>query len=192
MYRAITWKALREGVDLQDEAAVAAVADGMQPDLTCSPDGSAVSVDGVDVTKAIRTPELTAQVRHVASNPLARQRAGAWQRKLAEAGGIVAEGRDVTTVVFPDADVKFYLDASVEVRAGRRGRELAEKGHDVDMEGLRRAIVARDKSDTERDVAPLKRADDAIYIDSSRMTADEAVDRMAGEVEARTGWKPAR
>ena len=186
MYRAATWKALREGIDLSDEAALADLVQGMRVDLHDSPAGVVVLADGIDVSKAIREPELTAQVKYLARMPAVRKWVGAWQRKFGENGGIVAEGRDMTTVIFPDADVKFYLDASVETRARRRFDELQGRGQDVDLQELQREISERDRSDREREAAPLRRADDAVYVNTTGLTVEEVINRLIAEVEART------
>ena len=191
MYRAVTWKALDEGVDLADEPAVAAVADAMHLEMSCSPEGATVRVDGTDVTEAIRDPELTANVVYIARAPTVRERVSAWQRRIGQDGGIVAEGRDLTTVVFRDADVKFYLDASPDERAKRRALELKAKGLDVDLDRVREEIIERDRTDVERDVAPLRRADDAICIDTTGLTIEQTVAKLVDEVTARTGWQAA-
>jgi len=187
MYRAATWKALRESVDMNDEAALAALVQGMHVELLESAAGVVVLADGIDISKAIREPELTARVKYLARTPAVRKMVGAWQRKFGENGGIVAEGRDMTTVIFPDADVKFYLDASVETRARRRFDELQGCGRDVDLDELQREISERDRSDCERETAPLRRADDAVYVDTTGLTIEEVIGRLIAEVEARTG-----
>jgi len=187
MYRAATWKALRESVDMNDEAALAALVQGMHVELLESAAGVVVLADGIDISKAIREPALTARVKYLARMPAVRKMVGAWQRKFGENGGIVAEGRDMTTVIFPDADVKFYLDASVETRARRRFDELQGCGRDVDLDELQREISERDRSDCERETAPLRRADDAVYVDTTGLTIEEVIGRLIAEVEARTG-----
>jgi cytidylate kinase len=189
MYRAVTWKAIQQGVDLASEQALAAVADSMHVDLPCASNQERVLADGIDVTQAIRTPELTAKVFYAARSPEVRKRVGRWQRKFGEAGGIVAEGRDMTTVIFPDADVKFYLDAAVDERARRRCDELRAKGEPADFQTVRRELVERDRSDLERAVSPLRRADDAVYVDTTNLLIDQTLARLVAEVEARTGWR---
>ncbi len=187
MYRAATWKVLRDGVDLNDEAALAAVVENMRVELLESAAGVVVLADGIDISKAIREPELTARVKYLARMPAVRKGVGAWQRKFGENGGIVAEGRDMTTVIFQDADVKFYLDASVETRARRRFDELQGCGQDVDLDELQREISERDRSDCERETAPLRRAHDAVYVDTTGLTIEDVVNILIAAVEARTG-----
>lgn len=191
MYRAATWNAMRAGVTLTDEAAASAATGGLHVELRETPDGPQVLADGEDVTQAIRRPELTANVRHLARMPAVRKIVNSWQRRFAEGGGFVAEGRDMTTVVFTDADVKFYLDASVQVRARRRLEQLNESGRQADPAELEREIAERDRTDCERAAAPLRRAEDAVYIDTSAMTFDAVVGRLLAEITDRTGVKPA-
>lgn len=155
--------------------------------------GQRVLVNGTDVTASLYTPEISEQAASLSRRPEVRAFADALQRAQAERGPLVVEGRDAGTVVFPDADCKFYLDASLEARARRRLAELAERsdvgaghgarGPDPELEATRSAIHARDVADQTRPVAPLARTDDARYVDSSEMTVDEVVARMAEEVE---------
>jgi len=172
MYRALTLKALQEGVDLEDERALRRLLDSMKIELTL--DGRVI-VDGADWTRAIRAPEVTEKTFYAARSPLVREKMVELQRGFGK-GGVVAEGRDMTTVVFPDADRKFFLDASLEVRARRRQKQLRESGEELPLEKIMADIRDRDEKDMTRDVAPLRRADDAIYLDTSNMTLDEVVD----------------
>ena len=175
MYRAVTLAVLRRQIDPDDDDAVAAVARGMALHI----DDHGVIVDGVDGTTAIRGPQVTALVSKVAANPGVRadlvQRQRAW---AAEAGGGVIEGRDIGSVVFPDAELKVYLTADPEVRAQRRSKELT----DLDYETVAADMARRDALDQGRDTGPLTRADGAIELDTSDMTVDEIVDELARRI----------
>jgi cytidylate kinase len=182
MYRALGWKARREGVDLADEAGLASLCS--RTDVTIRNDNAnpRVFVDGVDVSGDIRTPEMGMIASAVSKSPAVRARLLALQRELGKHGGVVMDGRDIGTVVFPDADRKFFLEAIPEERGKRRYRELAAKGMDVDQSTITREIRERDVQDRGRALAPLKQADDAVLIDSSKMGIDEVVARMLSEV----------
>ena len=174
MYRAVGWKALREGVALDDEPAVAALADR----ATLETNEERVVIDGHDVTRAIRTPEIDRAATAVARLPRVREILVARQRSLGRGGGVVMEGRDIGTVVFPDADVKVYLDASAEERARRRANDPAHSGGQDTLVGVQRDLQARDRSDSTRAVAPLAVADDAIYVDTTELAIDDVVERV--------------
>jgi cytidylate kinase len=182
MYRSIGWKARRDSVDPANEAALSELCS--RTEVTIKQDNSDLRffVDTVDVTGLIRTPEMGMMASAVSKSPAVRARLLTLQRELGRHGGVVMDGRDIGTVVFPDADVKFYLDASAEERGKRRYRELKAKGMDVDVETITREIEVRDRQDSQRDLAPLKRADDAILIDSSRLSIDEVLDLMLNEI----------
>ncbi len=186
MYRAVTWAALRDGVDLTDERRLARVIDGHAFAFDAAQGEMKVLIDGTDITGRIRDPELTASVRHVASSPMMRAKLVEMQRQFAQRRvRVVTEGRDQGTVAFPDAAVKFYLVADATERARRRKAELDAKGMDADMEQLREAILARDASDENRAVGPLKPASDAILIDTTKLSIEEVVARVADRVKAR-------
>lgn len=174
MYRAVGWKALAEGLSPDDEPAVAALAS--RADIVV--EGGVVSIDGHDVTRAIRTPEIDKAATSVARLPKVREVLVARQRAYGSAGGIVMEGRDIGTVVFPDADVKIYLDASEEERARRRATDPAHTGSKAGQAAVAEAIKARDTADTTRAASPLTPAPDAIRIDTTRMPIHEVVDRV--------------
>lgn len=167
MYRAVTWKARRQG--LTDPAAIAAMIRATRLEIGMD----RVLCDGEDVTRAIREPEVTAAVGRIASSAECRAELVRLQRELGASGGLVTEGRDQGSVVFPDADHKFYVDASVEVRAARRHRE--EGG---DLDAIRRSIEARDAEDRARPVGPLVRPEGAVVVDTSGLTLEEAVARI--------------
>lgn len=178
MYRALTWRALDLGADLADEDQLRRILDAMR--LEMPPDGR-VLVDGRDVTREIRDPEVTRQTFYSARSRRVREKMWALQRALG-AGGCVAEGRDMGTVVFPDADKKFYLDARIEVRAGRRQRQMAESQAPPPLEEILADLKERDQKDLSRTVAPLKKADDALHVDTSDMTFDEVVSLLEKRV----------
>jgi cytidylate kinase len=182
MYRAVGWKAQREGLSLDDEGAVAALAG--RADIVV--DGSSVSIDGHDVTRAIRTPEMDKAAAAVARLPKVREALVARQRAMGEGGGVVMEGRDIGTVVFPDADVKIYLDASEEERARRRANDPAHTGSRVGQAAVAEAIKARDTSDTTRAASPLTLAADAVHIDTTSMPIHEVVDRVMQIIRRKT------
>ncbi|MDI6900494.1 MAG: (d)CMP kinase [Anaerosomatales bacterium] len=182
MYRAVAALALDRGIDLADEAALARLAEGEvitfgHPAGDPVPD--TVHIGGTDVTAAIRTPEADAAVSAVARVPGVRAAMVAQQRRLAGASDTVVEGRDIGTVVFPDAPVKAYLTASAEERARRRHGELAERGHALEERAVHEGIEARDSADSTRAASPLAVADDAVVVDTTGMSVDEVVERVA-------------
>ena len=166
MYRAVTWKLLQTG-EAFSPALAGELAQRIR--IVFVPEGeiNRVLVDGTEVTRAIRSIEVTSLVSKVAAVPAVRDAMVAQQRRMG--GGIVMDGRDIGTVVFPAAQCKIFLTASVEERALRRGKELAAKGEAVNYEQLRTAIARRDKEDSERAVSPLRQAEDAIYLDTTEM-----------------------
>jgi cytidylate kinase len=169
-YRAATLKAMREGVDLEDSAALKAVVEAARIDVRPADGGSQVFLDGRDVTDEIRSHEVTENAHYVADSPPVREVLVELQRRLGAAlGSFVAEGRDQGSVVFPQADFKFFLDASPAVRARRRFQELRSAGEKVTLEQVRRSIVQRDRRDSSRPVAPLVKPAGAIVIDNSDM-----------------------
>ena len=171
MYRAVTWWMLREGVPVEDPAAVAARAG--EPDLRCGTDPAApaISVDGTDVSRPIRTPEVTGAVSAVAAVPEVRDRLVALQREIIGAGGIVVEGRDIGTVVAPDAPVKIYLTASPEARARRRSKELTG----ANVAATQADMARRDHIDSTRQANPLTQAADAVEVDTTSLTLPEVI-----------------
>ena len=185
MYRAVGWKALRDGLDLDDEAAVAGVA---SRSMIRVEDGE-VRIDEHDVTRSIRTPEIDRAATRVARLPQVRQALVSRQRALAASGAIVMEGRDIGTVVCPDADVKIYLDAAPEERARRRVNDPAHTSGTAGQAAVAEAIAARDRSDSTRAVSPLMVAADAVVIGTTRMRIEEVVDRVLEIVKA-TGLRP--
>ncbi|MBI4263055.1 MAG: (d)CMP kinase [Acidobacteria bacterium] len=171
MYRAVAWKARERRAALDDEGTVAELA--RSSDIVV--EGGAVSIDGRDVTRAIRTPEIDRAAAAVARLPRVREILVARQRALGAGGGIVMEGRDIGTVVFPEADVKIYLDASAQERARRRAADAAHTGGQAGQAAVAESIAARDESDTTRTVSPLTLAPDAVRIDTTGVPIDQVV-----------------
>ncbi len=183
MYRSLTLKAMRGGVDLTDGAALADLARRTEIDIIGNPaSGVKVILDGEDVSEAIRTPEVTNQTFHIAGESLVREVMVGLQRRIGSRADVVIEGRDIGTVVFPEAQHKFYLDATVEERALRRHKEFLAKGKASVLEQVLQDVQARDHKDFTRRVGPLRKAADAIVIDSSAMTIDEVIACMASHI----------
>lgn len=188
MYRAVTCAALERGVDISDAGAVAALARGLDISLTAGVGGERLTVDGEDRTAQIRTPEVDVNVSAVAAVPAVREAMVALQRKAAEAGDVVAEGRDIGTVVFPAAEVKVYLTADPSARARRRAvqrqggdtaKDASAQADAAETAAIEAELVARDKADSTRKASPLRPAADAVHIDSTDLTVDEVCDRIA-------------
>lgn len=175
IYRAVAVSALAAGVDLDDAAGLAAIAAGLDIDFAFEGDVNRVRVAGVDVTDAIRTPEASSASSKVSRHGEVRAALLDLQRRLGGQGGVVVEGRDTGTVVFPTAGAKFFLTASDDERARRRQAELAAKGDAPPLEVTLAEIRERDQRDASRDVAPMIAADDAIVIDSSTLDTDQVV-----------------
>lgn len=174
MYRAVAWKALEEGLPLDDDALVATLAGRAQYQQH---DGK-ITIDGHDVTRAIRTPEIDKAATSVARLPRVREELVRQQRHMGAGGAVVMEGRDIGTVVFPAADLKVYIDASAEERARRRANDPAHTGSHSNIAMVRTDMAARDQSDATRKVAPLLKADDAIYIDTTSMPITDVVEQV--------------
>ena len=173
MYRAVAWKALHDGVPLDVPAHLAALARDARIDLVPRSGKLHVILDGNDITDLIRTPEVSYAASLVAVVPGVRHPMVAEQRRAGAQGGIVMEGRDIGTVVFPHADLKIFLDASPEVRAERRQRELREKGEALEVQKVLAEVHERDRRDREREMSPLVRAADAVIVDNTAMDAEE-------------------
>lgn len=181
MYRAVAWKAAHDGLPLDDDAQVAALARR----AVYQQAGGRITIDGHDVTRAIRTPEIDKASASVARLPHVREVLVGQQRDLGNGGAVVMEGRDIGTVVFPQADLKFYIDASPEERARRRAADPAHTGSPSNIANVQSDLVARDKSDSTRSVAPLAQAKDAIYIDTTRMPIEDVVQKVLELVRAK-------
>lgn len=182
MYRALTWWLLQQNVDVNDSGAVAAVADRAVLSVGTDPADGTVRVDGTDVSDPIRGPEVTAAVSAVAAVPAVRRRLVELQREAIGGGGIVVEGRDIGTVVAPNADVKVFLTADPIARASRRTAELT---HTDDVHATRADLERRDEHDSSRPVSPLVRAADAVEVDTTSLSLDQVVDLVESVVAER-------
>ncbi len=182
MYRAVTWAALQRGIDIHDEARVTALAEEVQIDILppSQNDGRFydVRMDHQDITWEIRNPQVEAAVSIVSAYPGVRRALTAQQRRIGLRGRVVMVGRDIGTVVLPEADLKIYLDASPEERARRRFAELQARGEAADYGAILQKVRERDQIDSTRQVAPLQAAPDAIHIDSDGLTAEEVFERV--------------
>ena len=183
MYRALALKVLRQGIDLADDARLAELIGSTGIDLNENCGKMEVLLDGADVAAEIRTPEVSQMASKVSALRAVRARMLELQRAMGRRGNVVAEGRDIGTVIFPQAEVKIFLEASVSERARRRYDEIIASGRAVDLVETLREIEERDKRDSERDVAPLRKAEDALMIDSSRVTADEVAALVLAHVQ---------
>jgi cytidylate kinase len=186
MYRALTLKAIEKKIALTDTDALINLVKNTEICLATDKDFRlSVKVDGKDVSEEIRTPFVTNSVKHVACISGVRKEMVNLQRKAAREKGAVLEGRDIGTIVFPDADVKIYLDAGIDERVRRRYKELVVKDRDITIEEVKKDVAVRDKSDEERSVGPLKKADDAILIDTTDLPIPEVVSRILQEITLR-------
>nr|WP_042338236.1 (d)CMP kinase [Desulfosporosinus youngiae] len=177
MYRAIAYKVLKSGVSMEEEARVSQIAKHTEVVLDHSEERT-VWCDGEDVTQQIRSPEVSRAVSVVAAYPEVRERLVELQRREAERGGVVMDGRDIGTHVLPKADLKIFLTATPEERAKRRWKELKMAGKDVSFEEVAQDMVQRDREDTEREISPLKPAGDAIILDTTGLSVDELVAKI--------------
>ncbi|HEY9814507.1 MAG TPA: bifunctional pantoate--beta-alanine ligase/(d)CMP kinase [Candidatus Obscuribacterales bacterium] len=177
MYRAVTWLALHEGLDLQDEAAIAELVSQCEIQLLPSPDvaqACQVQINGHDVTQAIRTAEVTDQVSAIAAQPYVRKALVQQQQRYGRQGGVIMEGRDIGTHVFPHAELKLFLTASVQERARRRQQDLKNQGQGTPaLDDLEQSIYERDRKDSTRVIAPLRKADDAIELQTDHLTIED-------------------
>ena len=178
IYRALALKILRRAVDLNDTATLNALMNDTAIDLRETDGHLQVLLDGEDVSASIRTPEVSQMASRASALAMVRHRLLELQRALGRRGNVVAEGRDIGTVVFPDAQVKIFLDASIEERARRRCDELRAAGRAVSLKETIREMEERDKRDSERDIAPLRKADDAVALDSSGLTAEGVAEKV--------------
>jgi cytidylate kinase len=179
MYRAVTLAAMHTGVALNDEKKLLDVLGKKEFQFSAKKGGMAVSIDGIDVTEQLRSPEVTANAKHIASSAKMREKLVGMQRQFAVGRKkIVTEGRDQGTVAFADADVKFFLTADATERAKRRQAELQPKGASESIEQVQKAIEERDKSDQSRVIGPLKPASDAIVVDTTNLAIEEVVEKL--------------
>ncbi len=188
MYRAVAWKALHLGADLDDPEALGRLALRMRVSFKRRAKGAQrVLADGVDVTDAVRTPEVTQTASVVAAAPGVRHALVRRQRSLGRTGGVVMEGRDIGTVVFPKADVKFFIDASVEERARRRYKEMKAKDAGVSLKAIEDAIRRRDHRDRNRKDSPLRPAPDAHVVDTTRLSQEQVLKKLLARFPAAGG-----
>jgi cytidylate kinase len=189
MYRALTWLALQRGVDIEDAQALGHLAGQVDvrlaPPLPGSPERCTIYVDGEDLTPTLRRPEVEAAVSLVSRAPALRRAMVGIQRLLARRGPLVMAGRDIGTVVLPKAELKIYLDASMEERVRRRLNEMTALGRDVSVADVKRNIVHRDSIDSSRKTAPLRPAADATIIDTDDMSEEQVVERVMALAEAK-------
>jgi len=184
MYRALAWAVLHKNVPVNDEQAVSELLRYNTIELQRTAETQRVLWNDKDITDEIRTPEVSQYASIVASYGSVRQQMLVLQRKMAEQGNVVMDGRDIGTHVLPDAEVKIYLTASIRERAERRWKELKAKGHETDMAALEAEIAERDQRDMEREVAPLRQAEDAVLVDTTGLSIDQVVDRILKICEA--------
>lgn len=183
MYRAVALAAVNENISFDDPAGLNELCERIRIEMRQCEDKVAVYLNGRDVTDAIRSPAMSLGSSAVSSVAQVRSHMVRLQREVGARGGIVAEGRDMGTVVFPDTPAKFYLDASPEERARRRWKQLKEMGIDEDLAKVRREMEERDRKDSSREHSPLKIADDAIHVDTTGMNIDQVVGTLAGRVK---------
>jgi cytidylate kinase len=186
MFRALALKILQTGVDLADEAALRALIANTEINLVERGGTVQVFLDGAEISPSIRTPEVSQMASKASALKIVRQRMLELQREMGRKGSVVAEGRDIGTVVFPTAEVKIFLDASLEERARRRFEELREAGRKVSLEETLREMKERDQRDSERDLAPLRKAIDAVTIDNSSLSANDVAQRALEQVRKKS------
>ena len=184
MYRSVTWKWLQTGKEFE-EGFISELANTMVIEFRPEANVNRVFVDGQEVTSAIRSAEVTANVSRVAAIGPVREAMVAQQRRMGDVGGVLMDGRDIGTVVFPNAELKVFLTATVEERAMRRYKELVAKGEKVELEQLKEDIALRDKQDSERAISPLRQAEDALYLDTSDMSIEQVVAKLKELVQER-------
>jgi cytidylate kinase len=183
MYRAVALQALREGADLRDRQKIGRLCRDLDLHFKTSDGATRLFLGSEDISAAIRSPEMDMLSSAVSAIREVREAMTLLQRKMAAQGGVVAEGRDMGTVVFPDADCKFFLDADPRIRAGRRYRERVERGEGVSREEVEKELRKRDVQDMTRALAPLVPAEDAVILDTTHMTVEQVVEKMVKIVE---------
>ena len=186
LYRALALKVRMANLSPDNREKIAVLCGSTTVALRERDGATRIQLDGKDVTELIRTPEISMLASTISALPEVRGALLSVQRDSAREGGVVAEGRDMGTVVFPGADVKFYLTASPEERSRRRWLELKNRGHEVSLEEVLRDVVQRDRQDSEREIAPLRPSDDGVLIDSTGKNIDEVVEEMLGAVRGKS------
>lgn len=187
MYRAMALFILRNGIDPEDAAAISAKCTEADITIEYRDGAQVVLLGGENVNDYLRTPQVSDMASRTSVNGDVRRKLVELQQQLARRQNVVMDGRDIGTVVLPDAQVKIFLTASVEVRAGRRYKEMNEKGEEADLEAIKAQIKERDERDMNREISPLKQAEDAVLVDTSDMSIDEVVERILGIVEKKIG-----
>ena len=185
MYRSVAFRVKEKSISLKDESALNQLASSLHIDFVTEGEQTHVFCDGEDITSAIRTPEISRLASSISKQKGVRKALVQMQREMGKEGGVILEGRDIGTVVFPGADVKFYLDAESDKRVRRRYDEMVEKGVKVDFKETEEELVQRDHNDMHRIHSPLKKADDALFIDSSHRSVEEVVEEMVRMVKAK-------
>lgn len=185
MYRSVGLAALNAGINTNSESGLAEIIDDIDIEIINSDGTQRFFLNGGDVTGKIREPEVSVAASNVATIPAVRLKLVELQRKMAENGNVIMDGRDIGTYVLPDAELKIFLTASVDERARRRFEELRQKGADVDFEEVKRDIEYRDKNDSEREFAPLKPAQDSIILDCTDLSIEEVTDKIMSMVNTR-------
>ena len=181
-YRAVAWRAVRDGTPQDDEAALAALCDSMSIEVREVDGEWRTFVDGLDATAELDAPAVSDAASRISTFPRVRERLVALQRQVGERGPVVAEGRDMASVVFPGAEHKFFLDASAAERARRRAMELRERGEEADEASLAAEIARRDGRDTSREAAPLRQVEGAVRVDTTDLSLEEVVERLLRDV----------
>ncbi len=188
MYRAVALKIKERTIESNDDEALSQLVSSIRISMVAGEKEIRILCNGEDITHAIRSPEISRLASDISKNRIVREALVRMQREMGREGGVVLEGRDIGTVVFPDADIKFYLDADPEERGRRRYRELSEKGMEVDFKKTLRDVLQRDQNDMSRPLSPLKRAEDAILIDSTCRSVDEVVGEMCRIIDEQRRW----
>jgi len=188
MYRSVALGIKEKGIFPGDELAVSQLASSLHITFVTGEEQTRIFCEGEDITEAIRTPEISRLASSISRQKGVREALVQMQREMGREGGVILEGRDIGTVVFPDADLKFYLDAEGDERVRRRYHEMVEKGVDIDFKEIERELVQRDHNDTHRNHSPLKKANDALFIDSTHRSVEEIVEEMVRIVKAKAKW----
>ena len=178
MYRAVGLYAVRHGFNPTDEKNVVSILDEIEISIEYNKEGQQIFLNGENVSEDIRTPEISAAASAVATIPAVRLKLVELQRLMAKKADVLMDGRDIGTYVLPDAELKIFLTASVDERAKRRLKDLADKGIEAELETVKADIIARDKNDSEREFAPLREAEDSVFLDNTDLTIDESIDRI--------------
>ena len=186
MYRSVAYAVLKSGADVGDEKAVSQVLDGLDMDIRYENGAQQIYVNGENVTPYLRAPHMSKAASDVSALPVVRYKMVELQREFARTHDVVLDGRDIGTFVLPDANCKFFMTADPDERAKRRYKELSEKGEKCDYDTVLKDIIQRDYNDSHRAVAPLKQADDAYYLDTTRLSIDEVIEKVVKVVEEKT------